>query len=176
MVGSLQPYAQALFEVAQEAHKEKEFKEGLKELASIWQSEPDFVKALAHPKIKKQEKKDWLVALFKDKIDPVLLNTLLVFNEHGVVSMMDSIYDEYLSCFRKANNIEIVKVETAAQLDTKQIQSLKEMLETKLAKTIELDIKVCPELIAGLRVQASDLVLDNSVLSRLEAIQEKINN
>ena len=49
------------------------------------------------------------------------------------------------------------------------------ILETKLNKTVELDIAIKPELIAGMKVCTRDMVLDNTVLSRLEAIKEKIS-
>jgi F0F1-type ATP synthase delta subunit len=53
-------------------------------------------------------------------------------------------------------------------------QSLKAMLEKKMNKKVELDIKEDPSLIAGLRVQTSRFVLDNSALARLNAMKEKL--
>jgi F0F1-type ATP synthase delta subunit len=48
------------------------------------------------------------------------------------------------------------------------------MLEKKMNKKVELDIKEDPSLIAGLRVQTSRFVLDNSALARLNAMKEKL--
>ena len=42
-------------------------------------------------------------------------------------------------------------MESASELDAKQKSSLKQMLETKLNKTVELDIAIKPELIAGMK-------------------------
>lgn len=176
MVEALMPYAQAIYEVAKEANKEEAYMEVLKELSSIWENEKDFVCALGHPKIARATKRGWLKELFSASLDDVMMQTLFVLNEHNVVNQLDDIYDAYVECYRKAHGIEIVKVESASKLEDEQVSSLKKMLEEKLDKTIELDIKIKPELIAGLRVVASDIVLDNTVLSRLNAIKEKINN
>ena len=176
MVEHMMPYRQATYEIAKEADKEAEYKGVLYELSLIWEKEPSFVLALSHPKISKAEKQKWLMELFEDSLPPVMMKTLLIFNEHGVIQALPDIYKAYVQCFEKDHDIENVLVETACPLDEKQQTSLQKMLEQKLHKTISLTYKIDPELIAGLRVRAGDLVLDNTVLSRLEAIKEKIRN
>lgn len=176
MVEQMMPYGQAIYEIAKEADKEEEYKGVLYELSLIWEKEPSFVLALSHPKITKAEKQKWLMELFEDSLPPVMMKTLLIFNEHGVIQALPDIYKAYVQCFEKDHDIENVLVETACPLDEKQQTSLQKMLEQKLHKTISLTYKIDPELIAGLRVRAGDLVLDNTVLSRLEAIKEKIRN
>lgn len=176
MVETWMPYAQAIFEIAKDTGKEEQYRDVLADLSAIWETENEFVKALSHPKIARSTKKEWLLKLFEKNLDPTMMQTLLVFNEHNVIASLPSIYQAYLKCYRDEHDIEIVKVESASKLDDGQERSLKQMLETKLSKTIELDIKIKPELIAGMKVQADDIVLDNTVLSRLEAIKDKINS
>ena len=175
MVKTYGPYASALFELGKETDKEQLFMNQLENLKKIWESEADFCLALEHPKIKKEEKKQWLTNLFEKETDPVLFQFLLVLNEHGVVAHLPQIYEEYVACYREDRNIERVVVESAADLESSQISALTEMLEKKLNKKIELVIKVNPALIAGLRIQAQDVVLDNTFASRLERMQEKLS-
>lgn len=169
------PFGQAVYEVAKEADKETEYMEVLKNLSKIWESEPEFVLALGHPKIARATKKAWLLKFFETSLDKTMMQTLLVLNEHGVIDHLTGIYQAYVKFYQQAHGIEIVSVQSASTLDDEQVASLKKMLERKLNKTVELDIKIVPELIAGLRVQANDLVLDNTILSRIEAMKEKIN-
>lgn len=175
MVGTWMPYAQAIFEIARDTGKEDKYMSDLESLSSIWQQEKEFMLALSHPKIAKATKKAWLLNLFEDQLDATLIQALLVFNEHDVIANLPQIYQAFLKCYRDAHDIEIIKVESASELDAKQKASLKQMLETKLDKTVELDIAIKPELIAGMKVHTKDMVLDNTVLSRLEAIKEKIS-
>ena len=169
------PYASALFDLGKETKKEKTFMSQLEDLKKIWESEKEFSLALSHPKIKKEEKKQWLKTLFEDKVDPVLFRFLLVLTEHGVISHLPEVYENYVACYRDANHIEKVVVESATPLDDSQISALTEMLEKKLNKKIELAVKVDTSLIAGLRIQAADLVLDNTLSSRLSRMQEKLS-
>lgn len=176
MVEALMPFGQAIYEVAKEADKEVEYMKVLKELSSVWTSEKDFVLALGHPKIARATKKAWLEELFSSKLDSTMMQMLVVLNQHDVINKLPEIYDAYVEFYQKAHDIEIVKVESASKLDEEQVASLKKMLEEKLDKTIELNIKVDPELIAGLRVRTNDIVLDNTVLSRLKVMKEKLSN
>ena len=176
MVESLQPYGQALYDVAKETNKEAEYLHILEELCRIWKREKDFVLVLSHPKISKTKKKTLLMNLFSSPLDPTLMQTLLVFTEHGVVFALPKIFEAYQKCYQEDHNIELVLVKSASALSAEQVDSLTKMLEKKLQKKVSLTVKIEPELIAGLRVQAGNLVLDNTLLSSLETIKEKITS
>ena len=84
------------------------------------------------------------------------------------------IYEAYKKCYDKYHHIEMVEVYSAAALDPKQVEDLKKVLSERLHKTVELDVKVDPKLIAGLKVQTADFVLDNTVLARANEMKEQI--
>ena len=175
MVNTYIPYANALYELGQETNKTAVFMEELKQLSDTWQAEKEFILALNHPKITTVEKKEWLTSLFKDKIDPVLFQFLLVLTEHGVIANLNDVYKAFVACYREDQQIEEVTIETASALDESQIKALKEMLEKKLNKKIELVIKEDASLIAGLRVRAQDIVLDNTLVSKLDRMKEQLS-
>ena len=39
----------------------------------------------------------------------------------------------------------------------------------------QLEVQVDPSLIAGIKVQANDLVMDNTVIAKIDAMKEAIN-
>lgn len=176
MVVSYQPYSSALFDLAKEAKKEEKYLEELNDLSKIWEENKDFSNALSHPKITRLEKREWIAQLFENKVDTLLYRFLLVMIEHDMIGYIPQIRDAYVQCFREDRNIEIVAVESAIELDDTQLNDLKQLLETKLKKNVELDVKVKPELMAGIRVRTKDLVLDNSLLSRLNGLKETLSN
>ena len=92
-----------------------------------------------------------------------------------VAQVITSVPDAYEECYRKKHRIEIVKVTSASKLDEDQLSRLKEMLEKKMNKTLELEVQVDPSLIAGIKVQANDLVMDNTVIAKIDAMKEAIN-
>ena len=169
------PYAQALFELASSNEQEKEWMGQLNEAAQVLISLPEFKQVLAHPSITREKKKEILTSVFAKELDQTVFRFLLVLNEHNVISHLDLISKAYQSCFRKAHKIEIVRVTSAIQLDEDQLSRLKTMLEQKLNKSLELKVKVDPSLIAGIKVQAEDLVMDNTVVARIAAMKEAIN-
>ena len=98
-----------------------------------------------------------------------------MLNEHNELSHLDKISDAYEECYRKKHRIEIVKVTSASKIDEDQLSRLKEMLENKMNKTLVLEVQVDPALIAGIKVQANDLVMDNTVIAKIDAMKEAIN-
>lgn len=176
MVSSFKPYSSALFELAKEVNKEDYYLEQLQDLSKIWDENKDFKNALCHPKITKIQKKEWISSFFEKDVDVLLYRYLLVMIEHDMIGYIPEITESYEECIKEDRNIETVLVESAIELDEKQIIDLKQLLETKLNKTIELDIKVKPELMAGMRVHTNDLALDNSLLSKINGLKEKLSS
>lgn len=174
MVEMAMSFAQALYEIAQESNKEDTFLNEFCDLSLIWSENEELVQMMSHPKISRAEKREFLHTLFEGQIDSVLLRFLDVLVQHDMAGHLCDIYDAFVSCYQGAHHIEVVKVQSAIQLDEMQIDSLKEMLEKKLNKKVELDIKVDPSLIAGLRVQTKDYLFDNSIISKLKNMKETL--
>ena len=166
------PYAQALFELAQDSKQEMAWMSELKQVAQVITSVPELSKILAHPSIPRVKKKEIIQTAFESELDTTVFRFLLVLNE---ISHLDKISDAYEECYRKKHRIEIVKVTSASKLDEDQLSRLKEMLEKKMNKTLELEVQVDPSLIAGIKVQANDLVMDNTVIAKIDAMKEAIN-
>ena len=163
------PYAEALFELAQDSKQEIAWMSELKQVAQVITSVSELSQILAHPSIPRVKKKEIIQTAFESELDTTVFRFLLVLNEH------DKISDAYEACYRKRHRIEIVKVTSASKLDEDQLSRLKEMLEKKLNKTLELEVQVDPSLIAGIKVQASDLVMDNTLVAKINAMKEAIN-
>ena len=176
MVASYTPYSSALFDLAVESKQEDFYLEQLQELTKIWNENGDFKNALCHPKITKAEKTKWICELFENKIDNLLYRFLLVMIEHDVIAYIPEITDAYADILKEYRNIEPVTVESATTLNEKQLADIKAMLEAKLKKSVDITVKVNPELIAGLRVHTKDLELDNSVLSKVNGLKEKLSH
>lgn len=175
MAVSTMPFASALFDIACEEHKEQAFLDQLREIRDLFDASPEYKAALDHPRITREEKKHWMEELFEGKSDDMIANFMQVLTQYGMASRMDEIYEDYLSLYRKRENIEPVLVESAAALDADQEEKLRRMLEKKLNKKVELQVKVEPALIAGLRIHTADHVLDNTMASRLNSMKEKLN-
>lgn len=171
---NLMPYAKALFEIGQESGKDALYLRQLSDCADVWNANSDFVALLNHPKVKRSEKENILSTCLESCVDAVLYRFLRVLNQHDVIGYLPQIYRDYKQCYDTYHRIETVEVVSASQLDEKQMDDLKQVLSKRLNKTVNLDVKVDPSLIAGLRVQTADFVLDNTILTKINEMKEKI--
>ena len=176
MVVSFKPYSLALYELAKDKDQVPYYMVQLKKLSDIWKENEDFLKALRHPKITRREKKEWISQLFESELDPLLYRYLLVMVEHDQIGYIPEIYEAFIEVYKEDQNIESVLIESACPLSEDQIRQIKTVIEKKLKKNIEVRTNVVPELIAGVRVRTKDFVLDNSMLSRISNLKEKLEN
>lgn len=168
------PFAQALYDVADESHKDVLFLDQLKDLSEIWRANVDLVHVLKHPKVKRDQKDDLIRDILSNGVDEVLVRFVRVLNKYDLAAYMPQIYRSYMHCFNEAHHIESVDVESASALTAQQLEALKDILEKKLNKRVELNVKVDPSLIAGLRVRTDQFVLDNTVIAKAEVMKEQI--
>ena len=96
--------------------------------------------------------------------------------EHDQIGYIPEIYEPFIEVYKEDQNIESVLIESACPLSEDQIRQIKTVIEKKLKKNIEVRTNVVPELIAGVRVRTKDFVLDNSMLSRISNLKEKLEN
>lgn len=168
------PYSQALYEIAQTNDQSEEVMDRLEELAGIWKSNPELVQFLKHPKVTRVKKQEVLDTVFKQELDPLIYRFNQVLVMHDVSAYIPEILLAYRENYYKDHQIEVVNVTSASELDEQQMKALKALLTQKLKKNVELLINTDKSLIAGLRVQTSQFVLDNTIVSRAEAMKERM--
>lgn len=176
MVEAVKPFAGAMYEIAQEENKTDLFLEQLSQIRDVLCAEPAFLQALAHPKVEKAVKKQWLKELFENQVDDMIVNSLEVLADYSLAQEIDSLYAAFEGLYKDDHQIETVNVQSAAPLSEEQVENLKNMLKEKLGRQVELEVTIHPELIAGLRVKTDKFVLDNSILTRLNTMKEKLNS
>lgn len=69
---------------------------------------------------------------------------------------------------------EVVTVNSAVPLEAAQSDRLKTILESKLGRTVVLNVTVEPELIGGIRLQIGEKIYDASILSALTETKQKM--
>ena len=173
MAEELMPYVQALYESAEQAGNTDVVEKDLEQLNAVLAQNPDYAAMLSHPGVTREQKAAWLTELCAGA-EPLLTTFLSILASHGMAGKLPDMLEAWRECVRKANDIETVLVETPAPLSAKDEAALTAMLESRMTRKIELTVRVEPELIAGLRVRARDLVLDNTVRSRLNAMREQL--
>ena len=81
-------YALSLYEVAQDEKQEKLYLDQLTEVCAAFDSEPDFLKMLTTPSIAAEDKRNVLKAVFEGRIEPFLLNFLMLVTDKGRIGLI----------------------------------------------------------------------------------------
>jgi F-type H+-transporting ATPase subunit delta len=137
---------------------------------------PDFEAALASPRISFAEKSGLLDRVFAGRISDQLLTFLKVVGQHG---RLDCIRDIRRAAHDELNRLRqriSVRVTTAEPLSNPLQERIRQQLQAKLGREIELHCTVDSDLIGGLMVRVGDTVYDGSVANQLARLKQDAIN
>ncbi|MEG0315158.1 MAG: ATP synthase F1 subunit delta [Erysipelotrichaceae bacterium] len=169
-------YADAIYLIGQEDNKTKEYNEELKMICEINENNLELIQVMSSPKINKDEKKELLVNIYKDKIDIHILNFMKLLVDKNHYKELVKIGMLFEKQYYEDEGIAIANVASALELDDMEIEQLKKMLEAKTNKKIIMKVIVDKRVIAGIRVEINGEVMDNTIATKLEKIKNTINN
>lgn len=165
-------YADALFEIAADEGKCEEYRERIHELRDTMDER--FIRLLCHPKISKEEKKACIDNVYAKELDSVFIHFLKVLVDKNRFQYVISICDEFDLNYVEHFNIIQADVYSARELSEDEKQRLKEKLEKKYQQSVECSYQIDPSLLAGIKVQIKDKVMDNTALNRLNKMKDSI--
>ena len=169
-------YGQAMYDLARDEGKSQQILAELSVLDQSLSAEPEFLQLLSSPNIPKEERVQILDNSFRGKIDPYVLNFLKVLTEKGYVRHFSGCCQFYKQQYNKDNGIVPVVAYTAVPLSDELRRKLTAKLSTVTGKTIELDCRIDPETLGGVRLDFDGKQVDGTVRRRLEDIRGLLKN
>ena len=169
-------YGQAMYDLARDEGKSRQILAELSVLDQSLSAEPEFIQLLGSPNIPKEERVQILDSSFRGKIDPYVLNFLKVLTEKGYIRHFSGCCQFYRQCYNKDNGIMPVIAYTAVPLSEELRRKLTAKLSTVTGKTIELDCRIDPETLGGVRLDFDGKQVDGTVRRRLEDIRGLLKN
>ena len=169
-------YGQAMYDLARDEGKSQQILAELSVLDQSLSAEPEFLQLLSSPNIPKEERVQILDSSFRGKIDPYVLNFLKVLTEKGYVRHFSGCCQFYKQQYNKDNGIVPVVAYTAVPLSDELRRKLTAKLSTVTGKTIELDCRIDPETLGGVRLDFDGRQVDGTVRRRLEDIRGLLKN
>lgn len=165
-------YGLALFQVTQENNSSEEVYQGLLQSLKVFE-DPEVLSYFRARDVDRQEKIKVLETNFKQFNQEILgLLKLLVKNHR--FSIFPDIVKTYERIYYHHENIRIAKVTSAIELSDQQLQQLKEKLSQRYQSKIDLRLKIDPSLLQGLVIKIGDDILDNSLKSKFNQLQETL--
>jgi len=169
-------YALSLYEIAAADKLEKDYLDEFLAVCGIFKSNPDFLKVLQTPSITPQDKRDVLKNVFEGRIQPFLLNFLMLITDKGRVGLVQDMCQAYKERFYFENGIIEVRAITAKQMSDALSQKLKNKMETVTGKKVVLETYTDPSVIGGIVVKLGNEQFDTSLRTRLDEIAARLTN
>ena len=97
----------------------------------------------------------------------------LLIHKRRVEEIYD-IADRAKVLFWREHGIEKALITTTIKLNKETVETIKDKLEKKCGKKLELEVRIDPGLIGGIRAQIGNLVIDGSVKRKLAQLKEHL--
>jgi F-type H+-transporting ATPase subunit delta len=169
---SVKRYAQAVFEIALESDKLKEWQSNLTKIAKLVEDE-EFVGLAENPKIP-FDLKAKLVQEKLGKTNPMALNLIYLLMAKGKLKNAKQLADEYERLLNEHSGIKNAEVTTAIPLDTTERERLVQHLEAIVGKKIRLKIQIDPDILGGFVARIDDSLIDGSIRNKLEMLKKNL--
>ena len=172
MTKTAKTYGDALFTLAKDEGLQERILQDLALAVQIFRDNPDYLRLLREPSIKKAERLGLLEEAWKASLHPYTLNFLKLLCENGTLGLLSECEQAYHDCYNRENGILAVRAVCAAPLKDELRRKLCDKLAEKTGKRIELRVEVDEALIGGMRLEMGGQELDGSVRHHLNAISQ----
>jgi F-type H+-transporting ATPase subunit delta len=143
----------------------------LKRLTEIVESEPLVVLFLDHPLITLAEKERVLEGAIEGDLTRRLLRVLIALRKSR---RMRDVYDTFADIVRHEMAMAEVEVRVPQPLSTDKQALLQRKIEEWVGRRVHLTVVVDESVIGGVRVQVNGRVVDNTLRTQLESIEENL--
>ncbi|GGB16834.1 F0F1 ATP synthase subunit delta [Agarivorans gilvus] len=165
------PYAKAAFDFAVEQKALEQWTEMLSFVAEVATNEKIAV-------LLRKESADTLVNLFTtvcaEQLNENGLNLIKLMAENGRLNALPAVLALFLEYKAELAKEITANVVSATELDAAQQAQISASLEQRLARKVKLNCSVDASLMAGVIIQAGDLVIDSSVKGQLAKLSETL--
>ena len=168
-------YADALYELAREEKLDAQILEQLQQVRALLEANGDYVRLLSAPNLPRPERLAALDGAFFGRVHPYLLNFLKLLCERGHIRELKDCAVQ----FRRRRNddcgiLDAVAV-TAVPLREELREKLRLRLQSLTGKQIDLQYRIDPRVLGGIRLEYDGRALDGTVRSRLAGIERTLS-
>jgi F-type H+-transporting ATPase subunit delta len=166
-------YATALFELALEQNAIDAVKADLEAFDAMVAGNPDLMRLVRSPVFGAEEQSKALAAVLdKAGIGGLAARFLKVITENRRLFAVRMIIRAFRLLVAKYKGEVTAQVTVAEKLKDEHVAALKSTLQSVTGgKAVELDIKIDPDIIGGLRVKLGSRMVDSSLRTKLNAIK-----
>lgn len=165
-------YARALFELADEAGRIDQVRGDLKSLRAMMADSEDLRRAVSSPLFSSEDKGKALVAIAaKAKFDMITARFLGLLTQNGRAAALSAVIVGYERLWALKTGVVGAEVVSARPLTTAQTNKIKSALRAALGQDPELEARVDPSILGGLKVKVGSKLFDASLKTKLDTLK-----
>jgi F-type H+-transporting ATPase subunit delta len=168
-------YGEALFLLAYETGRQKEYADALKAVKAVFEEEPQYTEILSSPAIPLKERLSVLEGTFSAILPEQVLSFLMLLCEKGRLSFFDRAVEEYSAFLAASERIFEAKVTSAVPLTEKEKEKLIARLEKTYKGCVRAKYFVDETILGGLIVEVGGKIMDGSLRHRLHRVKEVLD-
>ncbi len=168
-------YGDALYDLARDEGLSEAMLPELDAIQEIFEQSPEYPRLLSSAALSKEERCGLIDQAFRGKIQPYLLNFLKILCEKGHLKQLAGCRDEFRQRYNEDHGILEVRAVTAIALTPKLRQQLIAKLEQTTGKQIDLQVRVDPRVLGGVRLEYDGQQLDGTVQNRIDQLRRQFN-
>lgn len=167
-------YGAALFALASETKEIERVQDDLQQLTAVIDDNPSLLAALSAPEITPANKQQLLDTL-KQGATQAVANLIQMVSDYGRIAALPAIIADYMQRAEAATGVITGTVTTAVPLSEAQAEKLSVSVARKLgARTARLEKRVDERVIGGVRVEASNLIIDGTIQHKMMKLREQL--
>jgi F-type H+-transporting ATPase subunit delta len=167
-------YSNSLYEAAVSSKNLNEVAKDCAGLLSLISEVKELRVVLNSPVIKKFKKVNIVNSLFKDKVQGLTLNFLLLVIKNRREAFLKEFLEDFLEMKDSKEGIIKPVYTTAFELNENEKKKLKKEIDSITNKNSHPEFVVKPELIGGFTINIGDSIIDGSVKRQLELMKKSL--
>ena len=168
-------YGSSFYDLAVEEKLTEPLREQLLAVKQILRDNPEYIRLLSEPSIKKAERLGLIDKAFGGSCEKYLVNFIKLLCEREMLGEFEGCCEIFVKRFNEDHNISEAIVTSAVKLSDEQLKKLTAKLEKINNKKVSLIQKIDPKVLAGIKVEIDGRQLDGTVAGRLGGIKRKLD-
>lgn len=170
--GIAERYATAIFEIAKESKSLPKLESNIADLVAALDSSEELREVIASPVLSRAEQGKVMAALAKKmKLEPAMGNGLAVMAGKRRLFVLPQLLTRLSDMIAEDKGEVTAQVTSAKALTKTQADKLAKTLKARVGKDVKINATVDETLIGGLVVKVGSKMIDTSIRSRLNSLQ-----
>lgn len=163
------PYAQAIFSTAQEQGDLSGWSDMVQFAAAVV-SDPEMAALIDSPRFDKGQVAEIIIDVCGKKLNDAGRNMIRVLADNDRLEVLPEVAELYEAQRAAVEGTVVAEVISATALNNAQQKSIAEALKKRLGRDVTLECKTDESLLGGAIIRAGDVVIDGSVVGKLEKL------